>query len=146
MFRLCVSMGLVVASAAACGSAPAVGGAGAAPSAPSAEPSAAAAPPSSASSPPSVASAEPAKRRKPFEIHNTCSEVATIVFGEEPKNPEAGRRAVAPSSTIDGPRDESGKQTVWLLDAQGEPLVKVHVTKGMKQLEIGRSCRTLDAH
>jgi hypothetical protein len=24
--------------------------------------------------------------------------------------------------------------------------VKVHITRGMKQLEIGRSCRTLDAH
>ena len=37
-------------------------------------------------------------------------------------------------------------KTVWLLDDKGEPIAKVHITRGMKQLEIVRSCRTLDAH
>lgn len=83
--------------------------------------------------------------RKPFPIHNACSEVTTIVFGEDPKAAGAGRRTVASNSSIDGPRDAEGKQTVWLLDGKGEPLVNVHITRGMKQLEIGRSCRTLDA-
>jgi hypothetical protein len=87
------------------------------------------------------------RQRKPFPIHSSCSEVVTIVFGEDPKAPGAGRRTVAPNSSIDGPRDAEGKQTVWLLDEKGEPSgVKVHITRGMKQLEIGRSCRTLDAH
>jgi hypothetical protein len=86
------------------------------------------------------------RQRKPFPIHSSCSDVVTIVFGEDPKAPGAGRRTVAPNSAIDGPRDAEGKQTVWLLDDKGEPTVKVHITRGMKQLEIGRSCRTLDAH
>jgi hypothetical protein len=86
------------------------------------------------------------RQRKPFPIHSSCSEVVTIVFGEDPKAQGAGRRTVAPNSAIDGPRDAEGKQTVWLLDDKGEPTVKVHITRGMKQLEIGRSCRTLDAH
>jgi len=86
------------------------------------------------------------RQRKPFPIHSSCSDVVTIVFGEDPKAQGAGRRTVAPSSAIDGPRDADGKQTVWLLDDKGEPTVKVHITRGMKQLEIGRSCRTLDAH
>jgi hypothetical protein len=34
---------------------------------------------------------------------------------------------------------------VWLLDDKGEPLVKVHVTRNMKRVEIGKSCRTIDA-
>jgi hypothetical protein len=85
------------------------------------------------------------RQRKPFPIHSSCSDVVTIVFGEDPKAQGAGRRTVAPSSAIDGPRDADGKQTVWLLDDKGEPTVKVHITRGMKQLEIGRSCRTLDA-
>jgi hypothetical protein len=88
----------------------------------------------------------PHRQRKPFPIHSSCSEVVTIVFGEDPKAQGAGRRTVAPNSAIDGPRDAEGKQTVWLLDDKGEPTVKVHITRGMKQLEIGRSCRTLDAH
>ena len=88
----------------------------------------------------------PHRQRKPFPIHSSCSEVVTIVFGEDPKAQGAGRRTVAPNSAIDGPRDSEGKQTVWLLDDKGEPTVKVHITRGMKQLEIGRSCRTLDAH
>jgi hypothetical protein len=67
---------------------------------------------------------------------------------DSPQAPAAaGRRTIAPDSTIDGPRDGEGKQTVWILDEKGEPLpVKVHITRGMKQLEIGRSCTTLDAH
>jgi hypothetical protein len=88
----------------------------------------------------------PHRQRKPFPIHSSCSDVVTIVFGEDPKAQGAGRRTVAPNSAIDGPRDSEGKQTVWLLDDKGEPTVKVHITRGMKQLEIGRSCRTLDAH
>jgi len=87
------------------------------------------------------------RQRKPFPIHSQCTRVVTVVFGEDPKATGAGRRTIAPDSTIDGPRDPEGKQTVWLLDEKGEPLpVKVHITRGMKQLEIGRSCTTLDAH
>lgn len=87
------------------------------------------------------------RQRKPFPIHSQCTRVVTVVFGEDPKAASAGKRTIAPDSTIDGPRDSDGKQTVWLLDEKGEPLpVKVHVTRGMKQLEIGRSCTTLDAH
>jgi hypothetical protein len=90
---------------------------------------------------------EPAHHtRKPFSIHSSCPDIATIAFGEDPKAAGVGKRTVASNSAIDGPRDADGKQTVWLLDAKGEPLVKVHITRGMKQLEIGRSCRTLDAH
>jgi hypothetical protein len=87
------------------------------------------------------------RQRKPFPIHSQCTRVVTVVFGEDPKATGAGKRTIAPDSTIDGPRDSEGKQTVWLLDEKGEPLpVKVHITRGMKQLEIGRSCTTLDAH
>ena len=95
-----------------------------------------------------AASAEPApepKKRKAFEIYSTCAEVVTVAFGEDAKAASAGKRTIAPSSTIEGPRDADGNQTVWLLDTNGEPLVKVNVTRGMKRVEIGRSCRTLDA-
>lgn len=94
------------------------------------------------------AAAEPApepRQRRPFEVHNACSEVVTVVFGERPKAPGAGARTIAPSASIEGPRDAAGDQTVWLLDDGGEPLLEVHVTRGMKRVEIGRSCRTLDA-
>lgn len=85
------------------------------------------------------------RNRKPFEIHSSCTDVVTVVFAEDPKASGAGRRTIAASSSIDGPRDDKGNQTVWLLDDKGEPLVKVHVTRGMKRVEVGRSCRTLDA-
>ena len=88
-----------------------------------------------------VASAEPApepKKRKPFEIYSHCSEVVTVVFGENAKAPNAGRRTIAPSSMIEGPRDNDGNQTVWLLDDKGEPLdTKGHVSRGMKRVEVG---------
>lgn len=100
-----------------------------------------------------VASAEPApaepapepRRRKPFEVYSACSDPVTVVFAEDPKAASAGKRVIVPSSSIEGPRGSDGNQTVWLLDMNGEPLVKVHVTRGMKRVEIGKSCRTLDA-
>lgn len=102
--------------------------------------------PAASAEPEAASGGEPARRqRKPFPIHSSCSEVVTIAFGEDPKVQDAGKRTVAPNSSIDGPRDAEGKQTVWLLDDKGEPLVKVNITRGMKTLEIGRSCRTLDA-
>ncbi len=116
--------------------------------APAASPASGAPPAESAASAAPVASAEPAeppKKRKPFELTNACTDVATVVLGEDPKAADAGKRTVAPSGTIELPRDAEGNQTVHLLDANGEPLVKVHVTRGMKRVEIGRSCRTLDA-
>jgi hypothetical protein len=102
--------------------------------------------PASSSSP--AASAEPAvepKKRKPFEVYSACTDVATLVFGDDPKSAASGKRTIAPSSSIEGPRDANGNQTVWLLDNAGEPIVKVQVTRGMKRVEVGRSCRTLDA-
>jgi hypothetical protein len=87
----------------------------------------------------------PAKKKRPLEIHNACNNVVTIVFGEDPNAKEAGQRTIAPGSSIDGPRDDNGNVTVHLLDEKSQPLVKVHVTRGMKRVEVGASCRTLDA-
>lgn len=108
--------------------------------APAAPPSAEPAPTSNAE-----AAAPPRKPRKPFEVYSTCADVVTVAFAEDPKSPKVDRRPIAPSATIEGPRNEDGNQTVWLLDDKGEPIAKVNVTRGMKRVEIGRSCRTLDA-
>jgi hypothetical protein len=109
-----------------------------------ATPPAEAPPAAEAPAPPAEPAAEP-KRRRPYEIYSACTDVVTIAFGEDPKASTAGRRTLAPGSSIEGARDADGNQTVWLLDASGEPLVKVNVTRGMKRVEIGKSCRTLDA-
>ena len=114
------------------------------------DPAGAAIDPQSAAPPPSASASgeqpeEHRRHRKPFSIHSSCPDIATLVFGEDAKATGAGRRTIASNSSIDGPRDPEGKQTVWLLDDKGEPLVKVHITRGMKTLEVGRSCRTLDA-
>ncbi len=101
----------------------------------------------SAASAPSSATTStpiPASRRKPFEVYNACHDVANIAFGGDGRA-EQSKQTIAPFSTLEGARDEEGKQTVWLLDEKREPLVKVIVTRTMKRVEIGRSCRTLDA-
>jgi hypothetical protein len=92
-----------------------------------------------------TAEATPPRKHRPYEITNHCADVVTVVFGDDPKDPKAGSRTVAPSASIEGPRDADGNQTVWLRDASGEPLLRVRVTRGMKNVVIGRSCRTLDA-
>ncbi len=104
------------------------------------------APPATAAAPeaPAAPAPEP-KKRKPFDVHNGCADAVTVVFAEDPTAKGADKRTMAPTATIEGPRNADGNQTVWLLDANGESLVKVNVTRGMKRVEIGRSCRTLDA-
>lgn len=92
------------------------------------------------------APSEPPKKRRPLEIHNACNAVVTIVFGEDPKADTSGKRSLASGTSIDGPRDAEGKMTVHLLDEKGEKVATVHVTRGMKKVEVGASCRTLDAH
>jgi len=128
---------LVLVGLAACG------GKESTPAATPAEPAASASPPPSASA--AAEPEEPARRSRPLEVHSACSEVVTVVFAEDPKAADVGKRTVAPSSSIDAPRDKNGNQTVWLLDSSGQPLVNVRVTRGMKRVEVGRSCRTLDA-
>ena len=83
--------------------------------------------------------------RKPIEIHNSCGDVVSLVFAEDPKTPDAPTKTVASNSSIEGLRDPDGTATIWLLDTKSEPIIKVHVTRGMKKVEVGRSCRTLDA-
>lgn len=110
------------------------------------EPAAPSAPPApEVSAEPSAEPPPTPKKRKPFELHNACGDVATVALGADPKSADAGKRTVAPGADIELPRDDEGNQTVWLLDANGEPLLEVRVTRGMKRVEIGRSCRTLDA-
>lgn len=108
--------------------------------APAVTPSAAPAAPA----PSAEQAAEPAKPKRPLEIHSSCRDAVTLAFGDDP-NATAARRTLAENGTIDGPRDERGNVTVWLLDAKSEPIAKVNVTRGMKKVEVGRSCRTLDA-
>lgn len=96
-----------------------------------------------------AASAEPeisAAAKRPLEVFNGCTDVATVVFGADPKAAAASKRTIAAGATIsDAPRTNDGTQTVYLLDASGASIVEVHVKKQMKRVEVGRSCRTLDA-
>lgn len=106
------------------------------------------APSSTAAAEPASAPAEPEKPKgKPFELYNSCSKVVTIIVGKDPKAADAGKRTAAPSSSIELPRDAAGNQIVTLADDKGEPTpVHVTVTRGIKRVEVGRSCSTLNAN
>lgn len=86
-----------------------------------------------------------AAQRRPLDITSECPEIVTVAYADDPKDPKAGTRTLAQGTTEAAPRRGDGTQTVWLLDAQGEGLVKVSVTRGMRHIVVGRSCRTLDA-
>ncbi len=116
------------------------------PTAASAAPTESAKPPEPAPSEATDPSNPPApKKQRPLEIHNACHQIVTVVFGEDPAAKGAGSRTIAGDSSIDGPRDDDGNVVVNLLDEKSQPIAKVHVTKRMKKVEIGASCRTLDA-
>lgn len=77
---------------------------------------------------------------------NLCPRPVTIVFGEDPKAANAGRKTLAGNDKIDdGPRDNDGNQIIHLI-VRDEPLVKVRVSRGTKRIEVGTSCDTLEMH
>jgi hypothetical protein len=77
---------------------------------------------------------------------NLCHDVALLAYGEPPnfKTESLGRFMSEASGSA--PRERDGTLTVTLVDDKGNVLAKVTVTRHMKKLEIGRSCRTLYAH
>lgn len=85
-------------------------------------------------------------RHRPLVLRNLCGEVVTLSFADDPKATGAGRKTVAPSGTLDVPRKPDGSQTVWLISDKDEGIARVQITRGMTEIEVGRSCRTLDAH
>ncbi len=114
------------------------------PVAPSSPAPAAAAPPAPAASDEERAPTHAQKR--PLEITSQCDRAVAYFVGDDPKaGPADGKRTVDPLAVLPVERRRDGTQTVWLLDEKSEPLIKVSITRGMKKIEVGRSCRTLDA-
>lgn len=116
------------------------------PVAPSSPAPAAAAPPAPAASDEERAPTHAQKR--PLEITSQCDHPVAYFVGEDPKAEPvggSGKRTVDPLASLAVERRRDGTQTVWLLDEKSEPLIKVSITRGMKKIEVGRSCRTLDA-
>ena len=83
------------------------------------------------------------RERPPIDIKNECGDVVGLSFGAEAHNATM-RLGVGGSDKI--ARDPDGGLSVWLVDEKGFGLAHVAVTKRMKQVEVGRSCRTLYAH
>jgi hypothetical protein len=82
--------------------------------------------------------------KRPLDILSECADVVHIVYGDDPKG--TARSSIAQGGTIEAPRRPDGTQVVNLLDDHDEPIAKVTITKHMKHVVVGRSCRTMDAH
>lgn len=80
-----------------------------------------------------------------IEVHNDCSDSVPIFVGEQPKFGSGTKTSMSGNSTTTYPRNGDGTVTIWIIDDHENGLASVHVTKRMKHVEIGRSCRTLDA-
>ena len=88
----------------------------------------------------------PLRELPPVEVQNLCQEVAVLAYGEPPNlKPESLDRFVG-GGNGSAARGRDGTLPVTLVDDKGNALSKVHVSRRMKKLEIGRSCRTLYAH
>jgi len=81
-----------------------------------------------------------------IEIHNDCSDTVPLFLGEKPKFGSGTKTSIGSNTTASFPRGSDGTVTVWIIDEQENGLANVHVTKRMKKIDIGRSCRTLDAN
>lgn len=89
--------------------------------------------------------AQTAAQKRPLEITSQCSSASNYYVGDDPKAGGTGKRTLEPMAILPIERKPDGSQTVWLLDEHFAQLIKVNITRGMKKIEIGRSCRTLDA-
>jgi hypothetical protein len=90
---------------------------------------------------------EPKKQLPNVQIVNLCKDVAVLAYGEPPNmKPDALGRFAGDGNEGSVPRERDGTLAVTLVDDQGNALSKVTVSRRMKKLEIGRSCRTLYAH
>jgi len=81
-----------------------------------------------------------------IDVHNDCTDSVPLFLGDKPKFGSGTKTSVSSNSTTTFPRNNDGTLTVWIIDEQENGLASVHVTKRMKKIEIGRSCRTLDAN
>lgn len=79
------------------------------------------------------------------EVHNDCTDAVPIFIGDKPKFGSGTKTALGADTTTSVPRNGDGTVTIWIIDQNENGLASVHVTKRMKRVEIGRSCRTLDA-
>jgi hypothetical protein len=80
-------------------------------------------------------------------IVNQCHEVAILAYGDPPNmKPGDLGRLVGDGGEGRAPRERDGTLPVALVTEKGEVLAQVRVSRRMKRLEIGRSCRTLYAH
>lgn len=98
---------------------------------------------SAAPAPASSSDGASPKSKRPLTIFSGCGDVAYVAFGDA--SGSGGKRSIAPSSEIEAPRTADGTQVIWLVDPSGQGLAHVTISPRMKRVEIGRSCRTLDA-
>ena len=102
--------------------------------------------PAASTAPSDAAPAQTGAQKRPLELQSFCLSPTTIYVGPDPKAGGTGKREVAAQGTLSPiERRADGTQTVWLLDEAGAPLIKVDINSGMRKIEIGKSCRTLDA-
>jgi len=89
---------------------------------------------------------EPHRPRPPIDVTNLCHDVALLAYGEPPNFKTESLGRFMGDATGTAARERDGTLAVTLVDDKGNVLAKVSITRHMKKLEIGRSCRTLYAH
>jgi hypothetical protein len=130
---------LILLCVVACGSAPAP------PPQPPEQPAAPPAPAAPSASPEPEPEPPPSRPLPAVEILNLCHDVAILAYGDPPNMKDPGR-FIGDGGEGKAPRERDGTLPVALVDNKGTVLATVVVTRRMKKLEIGRSCRTLYAH
>lgn len=81
-----------------------------------------------------------------IEVHSDCTDNVPLFLGETPKFGNGTKTNISPNTTTSFPRNSDGTLVLWIVDDQENGLASVHITKRMKKVSIGRSCRTLDAN
>lgn len=85
------------------------------------------------------------KAPRPLEIRNDCHEPVIVLYGNVLG--ASSPHAVIPGETSsNATRDPDGTLTVWIVDDKDAGLATVQVSRRMRKVEIGKSCRTLYAH
>jgi hypothetical protein len=92
-----------------------------------------------------VPDADPTKKKRSFTLTSECDQTVSLFYGEDPQKGEGARISLDARKTATPERIDEARSRLWLLDGEGRPLAHVRVSRGMKTVTVGSSCRTLNA-
>lgn len=102
--------------------------------------------PAEAASEPGEAPADAPKKGRKLTVRTECDEVVEIAFERADGEGEAEKIGIGPGGEVEWQRPSRGDFRAKLRSSDGQVVADVRISRGMKELLVGKSCMTLNSH